>query len=260
MVAEDERLAEEKRERERERNRQRMVEELRQKDLEKKANAEQRANEKALENAAAESVDWAAIEDKMVARMSAIGAEFDALRTRVGVFQEAIVKDANASGFTIQHKDGEIEVAYGDLPADVQAKMLYDAEEAMAAAEGKPLPELSEARLQAVKDRVEEERHSIVEAESEIQDQTGDVFGEFDDTDSTEPEESALERRRRLANVLNEQVRKLSELRDAGFGAQHSAVREQKAVIAKLEQQVANANEAVMEERRRRINVPKERL
>ncbi len=250
MVAEEKRLAKEKREREREENRQRIMEELRQKDLAKEREKARLAAE-ALEGGekTAEPIEWEKVEEKMVARMRAIGTEWDSVRTQSGeVYRDVVVKDAYATGLSLVHGSGKVEVTYEDLPATLQAIFLFDADEAE-----NPLPKLSSAQMRDIRDRLAEEKHRTAEEESggalaESGDSEGGGEDWFDDGDST-----LLAQRRRLANRLNAEVHKLTKMQDAGMSDGHAVVQKQKQLIANAERALKKAEAAVMAERRRRI-------
>lgn len=263
MRAERDRLAREKREKERAANRERTMERLRQEDMEKqrakelaKARAEKAAEEaKAEAEAEGEEVDWQWIEGKMVARLGAIGSDMGTVRLSDGrVLKEVMVKGATSNRLSVYHSGGVADVAYGDLPSSWRTDLQYDARESALVAEGEALPELPLERLVRVREQVVDERMRLADAEAAKE----NVLEAL--TEDAEPgiEESAgdsdlLAKRREIAQRLNEEVHKLSQMKDAGFKDGHPAVEKQKALIANGERALQAADAAVMAERRRRV-------
>jgi hypothetical protein len=181
-IAEDKRLATEKRERERQRNLQKKMDELREKEaaLAKKKEEPKSKNEKsddkdAVDSSAvagadvAETIDWKTIEDKMVARRGAIGTDLGTIKTRDGtVYKEVLVKATSSIGITIYHFGGVNDLEYVDLSPQLQAKFLYDPAEVEDALNGKALPRLNGVRMKAVQNRIAKAQNALAQAESQV--------------------------------------------------------------------------------------------
>ncbi len=254
MVAEDRRLAKEARLREREQNRQRIMEELRLQDLEKqKVRKAQREAEKAAGREEEVSpIEWEEIERKMVARLGAIGTKWDVLWTRSGtMYKDVVVRDAYATGLSLFHEGGKVEIGYEELPNTLQAKFLFDADEAK-----NPLPKITSAQMNAIRERLSRERRNSAQKRS-----SSAAFpkqpGKHDDREAMgltgERSSTLMAQRRRLANRLNAEVHKLTKMQDAGMSDGHAVVQKQKQLIANAERALKKAEAAVMAERRRRI-------
>ena len=110
---------------------------------------------------------WKEIEDKLVARRGAKGTSLGTVTLAGGrTLEEVLVKDADSIGITAYHKAGIETIEYADMPAELQARFIYDPEEAEAAAAGKPLPKLPAARMRAVEKRIGEEQVRLANAEA----------------------------------------------------------------------------------------------
>lgn len=116
---------------------------------------------------AEEDVDWALIENRLVARGSILYAYWDEFRTESEVYLEVEVKAANAAGITIMHRGGVKEIAYQDLPKELQAQLMYDPQEAREFRSGKRQPYLTSEQRRSVQDRIaaaQLQRHEIEQA------------------------------------------------------------------------------------------------
>ncbi len=247
--AEERALREAQREEREAARREKVMEEMRQKELartkareeakQRKAEREQAAAEAKAEAAKSEEgsdIDWEAWEDKMVMRLGSRGMDLGTVRTVRGkVFREAVVQGATAKALTLYHSKGVDEIPYGDLQGNLQEKFLFDAEErAMLAAGGEP-PNLRGEVYHRVKERVEmAQRASLDEALANEEPPAG---------------ETALERRRRLANEVNQQRVRLTRMKEAGS----REVGDQQRLVAQLEQQLKTAAQEVIRQRKAQV-------